>query len=92
MSAATYETVSFNLGLVLVSLFVIVYCWLGGARASAVGALVQGVFFTIVGTALVLYLMFQAYGGITPMFKQIAEVAPELLVISDSVGYGTWSS
>lgn len=92
ISAATYGTVSFNLGLVLVSLFVIVYCWLGGARASAVGALVQGVFFTIVGTALVLYLMFQAYGGITPMFKQIAEVAPELLVISDSVGYGTWSS
>ena len=92
ISAATYGTVPFTLGLVLVSLFVVVYCWLGGARASAVGALVQGVFFTIVGTALVLYLMFQAYGGISPMFKQIAETAPELLVISDNVGYGGWSS
>lgn len=92
ISAATYEIIPFNLGLILVSLFVIVYCWLGGARASAVGALVQGVFFTVVGTVLVLYLMFQAYGGITPMFKQLAETAPELLVISDTVGYGGWSS
>ncbi|WP_339164340.1 sodium:solute symporter family protein [Siminovitchia sp. FSL W7-1587] len=92
ISAATYGTISFNVGLVLVSLFVVVYCWIGGARASAVGALVQGVFFTIVGTVLVLYLIVQAYGGILPMFKELAATAPELLVISDRVGYGSWSS
>lgn len=92
ISAATYGAVPFNLGLIIVSLFVITYSWLGGSRASAIGALVQGLFFTVIGTIVILYLIYSAYGGITPMFKMIAETAPEMLIISDTIGYEIWSS
>ncbi|PLR82069.1 hypothetical protein CVD25_09410 [Bacillus canaveralius] len=92
VSAATYGVVPFNVGLVLVSLFVIIYCWLGGSRASAVGSLVQGIFFTFIGSITVLYLFNKAYGGFTTMFQMVAERAPELLIINDKIGYGVWSS
>lgn len=92
ISAATYEFIPFNVGLIIVSLFVIIYSWLGGSRAGAIGALVQGLFFTVVGTIVIVYLINQAYGGITPMFEEIAQKSPELLTITDDIGVGTWSS
>lgn len=92
VSAATYGVIPFNVGLVAVSSFVVIYCWLGGARAGVIGSLVQGLFFTVVGTATVLFLFYKIYGGILPMFKMVAQKAPELLVINDSIGVGAWSS
>lgn len=91
-SAATYGAVPFNVGMIIVSLFVIVYSWLGGARATIIGDLVQGLFFTVVGSATMIYLINQAYGGIGSMFAALAEKAPQLLVINEQVGYGGWSS
>ncbi|RNB79576.1 sodium:solute symporter family protein [Brevibacillus fluminis] len=91
-NAATYNTLPFNLGMTVISLFVIVYCWLGGSRATIIGDLVQGLFFTVVGSITMIYLLNKAYGGIGAMFTQLAEQAPQLLVINEQVGYGGWSS
>lgn len=92
ISAATYGAVPFNVGLIIVSLFVIIYSWLGGSRATAIGALVQGLFFTVIGSVVILYLIYSAYGGITPMFQMVAEQSPELLIITDAVGFEMWGS
>lgn len=92
ISAATYGAVPFNVGLIIVSLFVLIYSWLGGSRAGAVGALVQGLFFTIVGTIVIGYLIYSTYGGITPMFQLIAQTKPELLIITNEIGVEVWSS
>jgi SSS family solute:Na+ symporter len=40
----------------------------------------QGVFMVVIAWALGLYLPFRLYGGIRPMFEQIAAARPELLV------------
>lgn len=92
VSAATYGAVPFNLGLIIVSMFVIIYSWLGGSRAGAIGALVQGLFFTVVGSVVIVYLIYATYGGITPMFEMISEAKPELLIITDTVGLEVWAS
>ncbi|MDR0519259.1 MAG: hypothetical protein LBG82_04320 [Clostridiales Family XIII bacterium] len=57
VQAATYQSIGFNIGLIVVSVFVIGYCFLGGSRASAVGGLVQGITFTIVGVIAVYWLI-----------------------------------
>lgn len=92
VSASTYGVIPFNLGMIVAGLFVVGYCWLGGARAGVIGDLVQGLFFTVIGTITVLYLLYQAYGGIGPLFQKLAQQAPELLVLNDKIGYGGWSS
>lgn len=92
ISAATYGAVPFNAGMIVVSLFVITYCYLGGARAGVIGDLVQGLFFIIVGSITILYLFNEAYGGILPMFQALMKEAPHLLVINSDTGYGQWGS
>lgn len=89
--AATYQSVGFNIGLIIVSLFVIAYCFLGGARASAVGGLVQGLTFTIVGVLAVYYLIVKAYGGLGDLFSTIEAQKPELLQLG-ALGGRYWAS
>lgn len=81
VQAATYASVGFNIGLIVVSLFVIAYSFMGGARASAVGGLVQGITFTIVGVLAVYWLIVKAYGGLGAEFSIVEELKPELLTL-----------
>jgi SSS family solute:Na+ symporter len=64
VQAATYKAVPLTVGLIIVSAFVIAYSFLGGARASAVGGLVQGITFTVVGVLAVYWLIVKTYGGV----------------------------
>lgn len=79
--AATYGSIGFNIGLIIVSAFVVGYSFLGGARATAVGGLVQGITFTIVGVIAIYYLIVQTYGGLSDMYALVEEVKPELLTL-----------
>lgn len=92
VSAATYGLVPFNLGLFIIGLFVIIYSFLGGMRAGTIGDLVQGIFFTFVGSATMIYLLYKVYGGVTPMFERMAEKSPDHLIINDQIGLWMWSS
>lgn len=92
VSAVTYEAIPFELGLVIISSIVIVYVSIGGMRAGAIGDLFQGIIFTFVGTATVIYLIYKVYGGITPMFEQVARNNSDLLIINQNVGVLTWTS
>jgi SSS family solute:Na+ symporter len=89
--AATYNSVGFNIGLILVSLFVIGYCFLGGARASAVGGLVQGITFTIVGVLAVYWLLVKVYGGFGDMYDMVEEMNDGLLMLG-ALGGRYWAS
>ncbi|KXH83794.1 sodium:solute symporter [Sporosarcina sp. HYO08] len=90
--AATNGVIPFNLGLIIVGLFVVIYSWLGGVRAGVIGDLVQGLFFTIIGSATIIFLFYKVYGGIIPMFDNLVEKSPELLIIPENIGPWIWSS
>lgn len=92
VSAITYGAVPFWLGLVVISSIVIVYVSIGGMRAGAIGDLFQGILFTFAGTATVIYLIYKVYGGITPLFEQVANHNPDLLIITQDTGALTWTS
>jgi SSS family solute:Na+ symporter len=91
VQAATYSSVGFNLGLIVVSAFVIGYCFLGGARASAAGGLVQGITFTIVGVIAVYWLIVRVYGGLGDMYDLVEEFNSGLLTLG-ALGGKYWAS
>lgn len=90
VQAATYASIGFNVGLIIVSLFVIAYSFLGGARASAVGGLVQGITFTVVGVIAVYWLIVKAYGGLGAEFDLVEELKPQLLTLGETYGGKYW--
>lgn len=87
---ATNAVIDFRFGIIIASSFVLVYSIIGGARASAVGNLVQGLFFGVVATIVFFYLIIKTYGGIVPLFDMVIAHRPELVSVS---GYrGLWMS
>lgn len=92
VAAATYNSINFNIGLIIVSAFVITYSFYGGARATAIGNLVQGITFTIVGTLTVYYLIRKIYGGVFNIYHLVEEVKPELLTLQGGFGGIFWAS
>ncbi|MDR2295749.1 MAG: sodium:solute symporter family protein [Clostridiales Family XIII bacterium] len=89
--AATYSSVNFNVGLILVSAFVIGYSFLGGSRASAVGGLVQGVTFTVVGILAMYWLIVKTYGGFGDLYDKVEEINSGLLTLG-ALGGKYWMS
>ncbi|MDR0884791.1 MAG: hypothetical protein LBN22_00245, partial [Clostridiales Family XIII bacterium] len=91
VQAGTYGGIGFNIGLIVVSLFIIGYSFLGGARASAVGGLVQGITFTIVGVIAVYWLIVKTYGGLEPMYQMVENLNADLLTLN-GLGGKYWMS
>jgi SSS family solute:Na+ symporter len=88
---ATNSIVRFEIGLILASAFVVVYSFLGGARATAIGNLVQGVTFGVVGTITFYIIIRMTYGGIVPLFEMVEANKPELLSLAGG-NEGLWMS
>jgi len=86
VSAATNQIVSFDMGVMVLGGAVVLYSLIGGARASSVAALVQGMTFTVVGTATFYYLIVQAYGGVIPLMELVEENKPNLLILDPEKG------
>ena len=89
VSAATNQVISFNLGIVIIGGAVILYSLIGGARASSVGALFQGVVFTVIGTITFYILIVRTYGGIMPLMKLVETNMPNLLILDPAKGFNT---
>jgi len=93
VKAATNGAVSYEMGMIVLGGAVILYSLLGGVRASAVGALFQGLAFTFIGTATFYYLIVQAYGGPISLMELVEANTPELLVLDEAKGLNlTWVS
>ncbi|HEV2131324.1 MAG TPA: sodium:solute symporter family protein [Longimicrobiaceae bacterium] len=91
-SAVTEGRVPFWLGAALAYGVVLLYVLLGGASAVGWTNVVQGIFMIGIAWSLGLYLPYLLYGGIRPMFEQIALTRPELLTAPGLTGAGEpWS-
>ncbi len=74
---------------------VIIYVLSAGAMAVGWTNTFQGVFMVVIAWTLGLYLPYRLYGGVGPMFEQIAAARPELLVPPGLDGAGepwTWGA
>ena len=84
ISSATNGVVPFNVGMFIIGSGVIVYSVLGGVRAAAQGALIQGMTFAIAGSFTFYFLVVKAYGGILPLLDLVEQTQPQLLVLDPS--------
>ena len=91
ISAATYYQFGFNTIIIVSCGFVLIYTFLGGARASAVGGLVQGLTIGIIGLFFVGWLIWNAYGSIGNVYDIAEKFSPQLLEIR-SQGSTYWAS
>ena len=87
---ATNAVIDFKLGIIIGSVFVLVYTFFGGARGSAIGSVVQGTTFVIAGAIVFFVLMQVSYGGPVGLFEMIEMHKPELLSLESS--RGLWMS
>jgi solute:Na+ symporter, SSS family len=93
ISAVTLGHVPFWLGAALAYGVVVAYVLYGGVSAVGWTNVVQGAFMIVIAWTLGLYLPYHLYGGIGPMFEQIAAARPELLTVPGLDGAGrpwTW--
>ena len=80
IEAVTDGHVPLWLGALVAYGIVIVYVLSAGAMAVGWTNTFQGVFMVVIAWTLGLYLPYRLYGGIGPMFEQIAEARPALLI------------
>jgi SSS family solute:Na+ symporter len=80
IEAVTEGHVPLWLGALVAYGIVIAYVLSAGAMAVGWTNTFQGVFMVVIAWTLGLYLPHRLYGGVGPMFEQIAEARPELLV------------
>ncbi|MCE5228759.1 sodium:solute symporter family protein [bacterium] len=73
--------VSFWQGALISYGVVIVYVFWGGVRGVAWTTVLQGAFMIVIAWFLGIYVPAKLYGGWEPMFREIARVRPDLLVI-----------
>jgi SSS family solute:Na+ symporter len=83
---ATNSVIDFKLGVIIASAFVIAYSYLGGARATALGNLVQGVAFAVVGTITFFVIIQKTYGGVVPLFDLVQQNLPDHLSVRGTEG------
>lgn len=84
VSSATNGAVPFNVGMFLIGSGVILYSVLGGVRAAAQGALIQGMTFAIAGSITFYFLVLKAYGGVFPLLELVEQAKPQLLILDPS--------
>ncbi|HEX9728879.1 MAG TPA: sodium:solute symporter family protein [Gemmatimonadales bacterium] len=71
---------------------VLIYVWKSGVLGVGWTNVFQGVFMVVIAWTLGLYIPYRLYGGIGPMFEQIAAARPELLTVPGLDGSGNpWS-
>ena len=93
VSAATNNVVPFNVGMILIGSGVILYSVLGGVRAAAQGALIQGLTFAVAGSITFYFLIVKTYGGILPLMHLIEHAKPQLLILDPTRGlHLAWTS
>jgi SSS family solute:Na+ symporter len=93
--AVTEGNIPFWAGAALAYGVVVLYVLFGGASAVGWTNVFEGVLMVTVAWILGIWLPYELYGGIGPMFEQIALVRPELLTVPGLDASGepwTWSA
>ena len=92
ISVATGNVIDYNLGMVVVCLYVIIYTFYGGVRGVTIGSAVQVVCFAGLGAIMIGFLIWKAYGGIFPLLDIVEEKNSELLILQKGYNGLYWSS
>ena len=98
IEAVTAGNVPLWLGALVAYGIVLIYVLASGAMAVGWTNTFQGIFMVVIAWTLGLYLPWRLYGGIGPMFEQLATQRPELLTTpglaadGSSWGWGPYSS
>ncbi|MFQ5703173.1 MAG: sodium:solute symporter [Gemmatimonadales bacterium] len=72
---------------------VLTYVWRSGVMGVGWTNVFQGVFMITIAWALGIYLPYKLYGGLGPMFHEIAAARPELLTVPGLTAAGTsWTA
>ncbi|WP_049899282.1 sodium:solute symporter family protein [Halococcus agarilyticus] len=90
MSEATNGTISFDVGMGIITAVILVYIVFAGMRSVVVTDFIQGIISTIVLFVGLVWIANSLFGGYGPMLEQIARQNPELLVVNGGSGY--WAS
>lgn len=98
IEAVTDGHVPLWLGALVAYGIVIVYVLVSGVMAVGWTNTFQGIFMVVIAWTLGLYLPYRMYGGVGPMFEQIAAARPELLTppgldaAGNAWGWGPYST
>jgi solute:Na+ symporter, SSS family len=92
ISVTTGNVIDYNLGMVIVCLYVIIYTFYGGARGSSIGSAVQAICFAGIGIIIIGFLIWRTYGSIFSLFDIVEKQNPELLVLQEGYKGLYWSS
>ncbi|MDR2257613.1 MAG: sodium:solute symporter family protein, partial [Treponema sp.] len=94
MNALTYGALNVKLGVLIIGVVVVSYILYSGMRAIAVTELIQGIVSSVVIAAGLILIVYKLWGGFGPLFRVVAETAPENLTISygGAYSYEYWSS
>lgn len=92
IEAVTDGHIPLWLGALVAYGIVILYVLVSGVMAVGWTNTFQGIFMVVIAWALGLYLPWKMYGGVGPMFEQIAAARPELLIQPGlNAAGGPWS-
>ncbi len=80
-NAVTDGHVPFWLGAALAYGVVVVYVLVSGVSAVGWTNIFQGIFMLVIAWILGIYIPGKLYGGVGPMFEEIASIRPELLTV-----------
>jgi SSS family solute:Na+ symporter len=94
MNSLTYGALNAKLGVLIIGVVVVSYILYSGMRAIAVTELIQGIVSSVVIAAGLILIVYKLWGGFGPLFRVVAERAPENLTISygGAYSYEYWSS
>lgn len=81
VQAITYNTIPFNLGLVIISLLIIGYISFGGVRTSVIADYYKGWMYLFTGLILFIVIIFKFNGSLTGMFMQVRSLSKDLLTV-----------
>ncbi len=89
IEAVTAGHVPLWLGALVAYGIVLIYVLASGAMAVGWTNTFQGIFMVVIAWTLGLYLPWRLYGGVGPMFEQLAQARPELLTTPGLAADGT---
>ncbi|MBR0597305.1 sodium:solute symporter family protein [Sinanaerobacter chloroacetimidivorans] len=92
VALTTYSYINSNAGMIIVCLFVIVYTFYGGVRASAIGSMIQSFAFIGLGSLVTGYLIWKIFGGLYTIFPMVESAKPYLLTLDWRDNGHHWAS
>ncbi|WP_096391167.1 sodium:solute symporter family protein [Halopenitus persicus] len=90
MYEATNGTISFDVGMGIITAVVLGYIVFSGMRSVVVTDFVQGIISTVIVFIALVWISNALFGGFGPLLDQVATQQSELLTVQGSTGY--WAS